>query len=1172
MGDREDSPFEVTPSMGTLGTLTLCARKSGVDLQAFPIDAERITIGSDWDSDIRLYFPDVSKLHVEIILSNKIGDQSATMTVHGSAGVYFSPHGGSTVHCGPSTTVNLKSRDSFTIRKKMFRFQFCDLPTRQSAETIESPVVKTESLPTAPPLVGDTARATISSGEKVGRRNSHRLSLVPTGKTFTPYSPAKSRRHSTIGISQRSDGLVESSPTHVTQSIEEEEEENQDANASLVDVVEGEGGDTVYLEVKEDTSAKPIYERGFMTPQQRRKLAPRNTSAVPRTRQLPPTMGARAELQSQEPSAQTGPNEALPVPSPSSGSPAPRVTATVALSTPRGPASLRKSLLLRSARKVWETNRSPGVEGAIESGAVQVRRKSLSPRIGKGRKSSSPAQDTISEDEADEDTAQQNEPKQFEWVYEDGQEAVAVESDESMDSLEADVSLDVPEQILSFGDVQQAEAEEDEDMMEPTETVLDNVEAAYDAPSVAVTTELEGNDYQDEQEDLVGDDMLLPGTPAARRALDRFYTPQARRAGTGPRQSLSSIGKPASRFGRPSPGPSVPATTPRPQRTPGRLGKPSRGVKTPAPVEVDAQESLHTPTKKEKLQPGLAMIAEAIRRRQSLATPRALPLPPASFKDPVRDGFSLATPSHTHPALNVASPEVDTETRVIPSTPLNDVKARLAHFRRQSVQRAERRTTIGLQPPSTPAERPTINQSSSFTNVNPTRHWMAPPPETPVMQPIGGVSEVSSLETTPLAQLWTRPTVNLNDVLPQEHDESIEEGSSDVSSSEKENDVVPTQVRVPPTPSFVGLRTMLREPVQPKTPSFAGLREMFPPTPAVQPTPNLAGVKQLFAARTVPATPSFVGVRKMFTMPKEQVGTPALEGLDEMFGKEEWEEEEEQEEIEVREDDDNDLPVAAPKRSAPSRSKVAKKDTSSAPSRSRRAPTKVAVEQKKEIAASKEIEETTSVPSRSKTRRTTTEEPEVSVEPKPRSTSTRTKRTATAEAEVVVKPTRGSRSTRAQPKATTPVRPEEDDEEEEQEEFENRAPIKGRKVVVIQLPKSGKKALEETSDQFPQEEQVEKEKEKEKKSGHGHGHGRTTKSSTSTSATSRGKKSEEKEKTSAPSRSKRTTTTTTTTVGDKENKPEEPITKSRSKAKVDTAATTTGAGAGVGTRATRSRK
>lgn len=42
---REDSPMPVMPSYGVLATLTHVKRQSGQDLNTFPIDSEKVTIG-----------------------------------------------------------------------------------------------------------------------------------------------------------------------------------------------------------------------------------------------------------------------------------------------------------------------------------------------------------------------------------------------------------------------------------------------------------------------------------------------------------------------------------------------------------------------------------------------------------------------------------------------------------------------------------------------------------------------------------------------------------------------------------------------------------------------------------------------------------------------------------------------------------------------------------------------------------------------------------------------------------------------------------------------------------------------------------------------------------------------------------------------------------------------
>lgn len=225
-----------------------------------------------------------------------------------------------------------------------------------------------------------------------------------------------------------------------------------------------------------------------MTPQQVRKAAPRNTSAVPRTRKLPPperelqpAAAPESQLESSDvvaPSsedheeAETNPADApstprsVPLPpagdTPYASTPQQRVSvpANVALSTPRGPVTLHKALLLRSARKAWEETRSPGIDGAVESGSVVTKRKSLSPKTKTPRKSLTPRpsmaiqdpESPVAEQEGDEAAYDEDEQVDdveeeqggIRWVHEDGTAEVSFEDSESdHDSLDADMSLDV---------------------------------------------------------------------------------------------------------------------------------------------------------------------------------------------------------------------------------------------------------------------------------------------------------------------------------------------------------------------------------------------------------------------------------------------------------------------------------------------------------------------------------------------------------------------------------------------------------------------------------------------------------------------------------------------------------------------------------------------------------
>lgn len=129
-----------------------------------------------------------------------------------------------------------------------------------------------------------------------------------------------------------------------------------------------------------------------MAPQAKAKTPLPHTSAVPRTRianvEIPATPQAAGRMT---------PNH-IPV--------------QIAMTTPKGPSTLRKALLLKSARKTWHETRSPQspVDNAIEDGSVQVRRKSRgSPGAASARSPSKspkpyvPSESSGSEEEADEE-------------------------------------------------------------------------------------------------------------------------------------------------------------------------------------------------------------------------------------------------------------------------------------------------------------------------------------------------------------------------------------------------------------------------------------------------------------------------------------------------------------------------------------------------------------------------------------------------------------------------------------------------------------------------------------------------------------------------------------------------------------------------------------------------
>lgn len=86
----------------------------------------------------------------------------------------------------------------------------------------------------------------------IRKRASHRMSLVPADKIFHPCSPARDRRHSTLGFG---DIKMKSSRSQLGQEVMMEEEQ-EDIDQSVIEVAEGEDGDKIYLEVTEEVEEK----------------------------------------------------------------------------------------------------------------------------------------------------------------------------------------------------------------------------------------------------------------------------------------------------------------------------------------------------------------------------------------------------------------------------------------------------------------------------------------------------------------------------------------------------------------------------------------------------------------------------------------------------------------------------------------------------------------------------------------------------------------------------------------------------------------------------------------------------------------------------------------------------------------------------------------------------
>ncbi|WOO80178.1 uncharacterized protein LOC62_03G003689 [Vanrija pseudolonga] len=1130
-----DTTREASPEVETrqvLGTLELVARKSGKVVSAFPVDAERVTIGRDYDCDVRLYLPDVSKLHAE--LQFDVDSGSACLIVHGSNGVVHTPAGGQQTNYIPPNIIVLADGDTFAIRKKLFRFTYGDGGTQLG---YSSPVA-VRVMPASP------AKASLgadSSSTPLRRRASHRLSIVPEGRRFKP-SPMK-RRPSTLG-------LLGATPVPSALSTEVEADELE--FEELVDVAEGDEGDKLYLERKDEEPEEPKAASNpnpFLTPQPKRRADPRNTSVAPRTRKPvppPPAPGAFEDAE-EEPAPLLMPKTPKSIPLPLGGetpyaspakapsSPTPPVSAHLAYSTPRGSDSLRKALLLRSARKVFETTRQFTVETELGSSKIETRRrKSSSPGSISSRRKSSPAPvapvEAESESSSEEDSFEDADDKEnhpLQWVYEDGQVDVSFDdSDSDRDSVEADVSLpgqfvfnahpdhvsdseeddgddegeyDESEEDESdredgsappiafispvvIANAQDVEENSDEELEESAEYSIDDLgrpvpvthfvhevfevndgeeeeesEEELEEHDEDESEELEerdehpqveAGDSEDDEADISADvdvevdrDELVTEATPPRQLPSRFYTPQVQRQqAAGPRMSLAGIGGPPVRF--------VPIGTPQqphPDRfvpTPGNMGKPSRPPRTPAREVEEVEPEVVVPPRTPRVAATPSRRPASVdvkKQRELLATPRALPAPPESgFRSPVQDDRKdphpltnlFSTPSHRALA---ASPDPGP---VVPRTPMDDIKRRLGALRLQTASGkktaiapssvgahpAPRRATVGFVLPDTPSRTPVPSPSVSMSASAGDRTY-----RTRGVAPV--TPRVAVIEEGESESLPPTPTTGAEVVLESAM-------LAPATEEEEEEEVEDEQVAGPSTPSYVGLRDMLKQPAAPKTPAFDGLRQLLK-TPKVDATPSFAGVREMLRqpkplktpaalnslrhmlnksetvespdltgvrevfrpAAPAPPTPSFKGVREMYAE-RHAPPTPALDGIADMYADaeeddaEEGEEEEHEPEPEEVPEPVKEMPVKemAPVKAAP-------------PARSR-LPTRSARGAK---AADKLA--TTDKPAASRA------EPIAAPEPKARSTRTRT--AVRKEPEPVSAPARSSRTTRAKSAAVS---------------------------------------------------------------------------------------------------------------------------------------------------------
>ncbi|KAL1412060.1 hypothetical protein Q8F55_003057 [Vanrija albida] len=918
-GMREASPEVQTRTV--LGTLELVARKTGKVISAFPVDAERVTIGRDYDCDVRLYLPDVSKLHAELQFDLDSG--SACLIVHGSNGVVHTPAGGQQTNYIPPDVIVLADGDTFVIRKKMFKFTYGDGDTTLGYSS-PGPVRITPASPVKVALSAD------STSSPLRRRTSHRLSIVPEGRRFKP-SPMK-RRPSTLGLL--------GTPTPASSSLSNEVEPTDEIEfEELVDVTEGDEGDKLYLERKEEEAEEPkaaFNPNPFLTPQPKKKMEPRNTSVAPRTRKPVPPLPAPEALEDAEeqPAPLAMPNTPKSVPLPLGGetpyqspakapaSPTPPVTAHLAYSTPRGSDSLRKALLLRSARKVFETTRQFAVESELGTGRIETRRrKSSSPgSISSRRKSSSPApvvpdeaESSSSSDDSFED-ADDKENLPLQWIYEDGQVEVSFDdSDSDRDSVEADVSL--PGQFVfnahpdHVSDSEEEDGDDEEDYDEDSEEYESDPEPspaalapiAFVNPSIISNAEEVEDEESEDSADYSDDDQGPPLILHATRGFQTFVHEVPEDAEYDEEQESGEVDEDEDED-----------EDDREEEVEGDDSEEDEAdISADVDVEVDRDELVTEATPPRQL-PSRFYTPQI--QRQQAAGPRmslaGIGGPPVRFAP-------IGTPQQAHPERFVPTPGNMGKPSRSPRTPA------------QEAEDVEPEVAV---PPRTPKVAATPSRRSASVDVKKQRELLATPRALPAPPQSGFRSPVQEerQDPHPLTNLFSTPSHRAlagspdpGPVVPRTPMDDIKRRLGALrlqTASAKKAAAAPATVGAHPAPrratvGFVlpdtpsratapspsvsmsasaGDRTYRTRGVAPVTPRVAvieeGESESLPPTPTAgaEVVPESAMLapaeeseeEEAFETEAVanPATPSYVGLRDMLNQPPVPK-TPAFDGL-----------------------------------------------------------------------------------------------------------------------------------------------------------------------------------------------------------------------------------------------------------------------------------------------------
>lgn len=297
----------------------------------------------------------------------------------------------------------------------------------------------------------------------------------------------------------------------------------------------------------------------------------------------------------------------------------------------------------------------------------------------------------------------------------------------------------------------------------------------------------------------------------------------------------------------------------------------------------------------------------------------------------------FATP--THPALAATTPR--RAAAAVPSTPLDDIKRRLELIRKPEGRRA----TVGFALPATPAQRPVINTSASYTVAAASKRRVEFTFSTGRSQPVAEDNQDSAENEEDSADTDNEMIDEEGAELHEEYagteidmEDAQQDELFDIPADEEENPFVSSTadaavaaqvdglvasidqdlVMTTPLPATAALNDILPQRVLsnsrlslesssivsvesgstepetiaaapistkpvPATPSFAGLKEMIH-APLPPKTPNFAGLKNLYPTLpSQPATPSFAGIRQLMAEPAQVPPTPSFIGVKNMY-------------------------------------------------------------------------------------------------------------------------------------------------------------------------------------------------------------------------------------------------------------------------------------------------